>query len=191
MKKSYLFLSLFYISTLQTSTCHSKRDYTQKQYYTLHTTNPNQIETVKGVAISLGATYEGPVGELPNYHWISIPMSSLPKRGQDSLIQRFHSQPNHFVDSIQEQTPARRLYKRAPPPYDPVIENASEEYKLNGGPIQLPPLSQEDGYQRIKDLLDIHDPGFDNQWHLVKSNYLFVKYLLFIYSHLHRLIQWI
>lgn len=174
MKKSHLFLSLFYISTLQTSLCYSKRDYSEKQYYTLHTTSPNQIESVKQVARSLGATYEGPVGELAHYHWISIPMSSLPKRGQDySLIERFHSQPStihkRIVDSIQPQTPARRLYKRAPPPYDPVIENTSEEYKLNGGPIQLPPLSQEDGYQRIKDLLDIHDPGFDNQWHLINT----------------------
>lgn len=157
---------------------YDKRDYTTRQYYTLHTrstpTNQDSLWQAKRVAESLGARFEGQVGELSQYYWISIPMStsSFNKR---SLVDQFHANRKKrdlsydLVDDIQIQTPSRRLYKRAPPPPYPVIENAEEEYKLNGDVpvIDLPSLDDTDGYEKIKDLLNIHDPGFDQQWHLV------------------------
>jgi kexin len=195
---SLIFSTLFITVTLS----YDKRDYTNRQYYTLHTTQPIDIQAVKSVAHTLGARYEGQVGELNQYHWISIPMSpiTLSKRynQEDPLIQQFHHHRGlqkrdfewNFVDQIQAQVPTKRLYKRAPPP---VIENKEEEYKLNDDtppPIELPSLSDTDGYERIKDLLNIHDPGFDQQWHLVRIYYIFIYKVLclFIYKNLIRLI---
>jgi kexin len=177
MKKTHLLLSLlsiFLTFHVSPTLSYDKRDYTSRQYYTLHTsTTPSNAEIAKRAASSLGARFEGQVGELSQYYWISIPMSpSLNKR---SLIDQFHVLKRkrdldwNFVDDIQIQTPTHRLHKRAPPPPYPIIENTEEEYKLNGDapPIILPSLDDTDGYERIKDLLNIHDPGFDQQWHLV------------------------
>lgn len=135
-----------------------KRDYDNRYYYTLHTVEANAAESAKQVARDLGATFEGQVGELDNYYMISIP-----KTQQDSIVHHFKKREYSLVDQIQPQVPTKRLYKRAPPP--PVIENTDEEYKLNGG---IPSLDDANGFQSIKNILDIKDPGFDNQWHLVK-----------------------
>lgn len=172
MKLHFLcFLSLF-IPSLEAISILNKRDYINREYYTLHTTaTENQIEAIKRVALSLGAQYEGQVGELTQHHWISIPMSN----NNNNLMEQFqHAKLTKrdfaIVDSIQAQIPSRRLYKRAPPPFfdEPIVENTIEEHKLNNDPIPLPSLSDTNGYQAIKDILDIHDPGFDEQWHLVK-----------------------
>jgi hypothetical protein len=75
------------------------------------------------------------------------------------------------VDQIKAQIPTKRLHKRAPPP---VIENTEEEYRLNGG---LPSLDDTNGFQSIKNILSIQDPGFDHQWHLVhKHSCLWIQF---------------
>lgn len=142
---------LFLILTIHHGVTCFQRDYTKRLYYTIKTTDPLPIAT------SLNARYEGQVGELSQYHWISIPITSSFTHLQKRDLQ------------IQAQLPSRRLYKRLPPP---IVENTQEEYKLNNEtpPLLLPSLSDPDGFQRIKTLLNISDPGFDQQWHLLNRN---------------------
>jgi kexin len=152
-----------------------KRDYTKRSYYTLHTVYPNDIESARQAANHLGAQLEGPVGELSHYYWISIPMSTT--NHHNNVIQRFnmYKKKNRkrnvdFVDSIQVQIPKKRLHKRAPPPkLDPIIENKEQEHVLNGETILLPSLDDDNGFQKTKEALNIKDPGFDKQWHLVDT----------------------
>ncbi|KAG2232662.1 hypothetical protein INT48_006841 [Thamnidium elegans] len=174
MKLIPLFLLFIFISgTL------SKRDYTNRLYYTLHTTDKDSKEAVEHVATTLNARLEGQVGELNQYYLISIPKQS--KRTDDSLITRFNNYKHRLskrdldwqrVDQIQAQVPARRIYKRAPPFFtEPIVENKEEEYKLNGEsqPIELPGVLEKGAYDKIKSLLDIQDPGFNEQWHLMNK----------------------
>lgn len=176
-------IPLFLLFTFITGTL-STRDYTNRLYYTLRTTDKDSKDAVENVAITLNARLEGQVGELNQYYLISIPKQS--KRTDDSLITRFNNYKTRLskrdldwqrVDQIQAQVPTRRIYKRAPPIYsEPIVENKEEEYKLNGEsqPIELPGVLEEGAYDKIKGLLDIQDPGFNEQWHLVKYFYLFV-----------------
>jgi kexin len=138
-----------------TATLH-KRDYTQRQYYTLHTTKPDP-ELAKQAAHELGAVFEGQVGELAHYYWISMPLNSNRLKKRQSLF---------GINRIEQQIPKKRLYKRAPPP---VIENIPEEYKQNNitPNIHLPPIADYNDYLKVKQFFDINDPGFDDQWHLV------------------------
>ncbi|KAI7882315.1 serine endoprotease Kex1 [Mucor mucedo] len=137
-----------------------QRDYNNRLYYTVKTTNPN----IAQLAATLDARYEGQVGELKQHHWISIPKSS------PHITRRFHKRDM----LLSPQIPSRhRLFKRAPPPPTaPVLENTEEEYKLNNQtpPLNLPLLTDTDGYARIKTILNITDPGFDQQWHLLNRN---------------------
>ncbi|KAI9361747.1 peptidase S8/S53 domain-containing protein [Pilaira anomala] len=165
-----LFL-VFISSTLVTAS----RDYTNRDYYTLYTLHGQ--DAVKQVAHSLNARYEGQVGELSQYHLISVP-KPLKRSSIDTVIAQFqyHKQlakrDDYWVQvqDIQLQVPARRLYKRAPIE-QPVVENTEEEYRLNGGgpSVELPLLSEEGGYNKIKELLGVFDPGFDQQWHLLNQ----------------------
>jgi kexin len=167
-----------------------KRDYTKKSYYTLHTVYPNDIEAAREAANHLGAQLEGPVGELAHYFWISIPMSTT-TTNHHNVIQQFNTYKKRnrkrdvdLVDAIQLQIPKKRLYKRAPPPkLDPIIENKDLEQTLNGKTILLPSLDDNNGFQRMKEALDIKDPGFDKQWHLVicihDQHLLYLTYIYF------------
>ncbi|KAI9486635.1 MAG: peptidase S8/S53 domain-containing protein [Benjaminiella poitrasii] len=149
----FIFLLLF-ASALANSKVH-KRDYKNRHYFTIRTVQPNDIDSAKQTASQLNATFEGQVGELSHYYWISIPASSLSNDTHYDLIERFialrqkrtDNNPSLFIDRIQPQIPKRRLFKRAPPP---IIENEEEEYILNGETF-------------------IKDPGFDHQWHLINT----------------------
>ncbi|KAI8069035.1 peptidase S8/S53 domain-containing protein, partial [Gilbertella persicaria] len=158
-----LFLYTFWI---QLAFCIEKRDYTKRSYYTIHTVYPNDIHSAQEIAQHLGARLEGPVGELSHYYWISIPLSD-----QNSIHHQFRHYKHQkrdqvLVDQLHHQIPRQRLFKRAPPP---IVENTTEEYKINGETIPLPSLDQQDGFNKLKNVLDIHDPGFDNQWHLINT----------------------
>lgn len=152
IKMNRLLLCLLIIGgVLSSANTLYKRDYENRHYYTIHT---HAVESAKQIAHELGARFEGPVGELDSYYMVSIPKSTKLHKRDDNLV-------------IQEQIPRKRLYKRAPPP--PVIENTEEEYKINGG---LPSLDDENGFQSIKRILNIQDPGFDHQWHLVTPPFI-------------------
>ncbi|OBZ89575.1 Protease KEX1 [Choanephora cucurbitarum] len=178
--KTTLLILLAYIICVYSSAI-SKRDYTKRSYYTIRTVYPNDIQAVEEVARHLGATVEGQVGELKHYYLISTSISDPPIHEQFELYKR--SQP--LVDQIQHQIPSQRLFKRAPPPVientaeeivandqildSPVIENTQEEYQLNGETIPLPSLDEVGGFQKLRNVLNIQDPGFDYQWHLVNQ----------------------
>lgn len=167
-------LILLFLVFISSTIATASRDYINRDYYTLYTLHGQ--DAVKQVAHSLNARYEGQVGELSQYHLISVP-KPLKRSSIDTVIAQFqhHKQlakrDDHWaqVQDIQLQVPARRLYKRAPVE-QPVVENTEEEYRLNGGgpSVELPLLSEEGGYDKIKELLGVFDPGFDQQWHIVK-----------------------
>ncbi|KAI7898804.1 peptidase S8/S53 domain-containing protein [Cokeromyces recurvatus] len=174
MNSRFLFVFLSFLIFINSLFAYKiqKRDYENRQYFTLHTIRPNDIKTAKQVASQLNATFEGQVGELSHYYWISIPASI--DTHQD-LVNRFvnlqkkRNHPSWLVDQIEPQIPKRRLFKRAPPPPLPVIENEEEEYKLNGGNFTVPSLDDINGFEKMKELFQIKDPGFDRQWHLINT----------------------
>ncbi|KAI8882672.1 hypothetical protein K501DRAFT_323903 [Backusella circina FSU 941] len=161
MKLSFSVL-LCLLITHTTATLH-KRDYTQRQYYTLHTLDPNPA-LAQQAAHELGARFEGQVGELTHYYWISLPLNS-------NRLSKRHSLLLSGVDSIEPQIPKRRLFKRAPPP---VVENIPEEYRQNNITldVHLPPIANESDFLKVKQFFDINDPGFDEQWHLINREQL-------------------
>ncbi|KAG0177892.1 pheromone processing endoprotease [Apophysomyces sp. BC1034] len=173
----------------------SKRNYANRLYYTLYTPSGND-EAAALVAHRLGARFEGRVGELKTYHWVSVGRS-LEKRqeGEDQLITQFNALKAQAVqkrdtwalafnqiERLDRQIPRRRLHKRAvipvkrqdiyedEPPVSPVIENIEEEQKLNGEAISASNmLDQPGGFNALKEILEVRDPGFDRQWHLINQ----------------------
>ncbi|KAF7732073.1 pheromone processing endoprotease [Apophysomyces ossiformis] len=173
----------------------SERDYINRLYYTLYTPSAND-EAAALVASKLGARFEGRVGELKTYYWISIDRS-LEKRqeGEDRLIALFKLykeqtlqkregsvQAFDHIERLDPQIPRRRLHKRAvipakrqeiyedEPPVSPVIENIQEEQKINGYAISASTmLDQPGGFNTLKQMLGVQDPGFERQWHLINQ----------------------
>lgn len=169
-----------------------KRDYANRFYYTLYTPAAD-AEAAKAVAEQLGARFEGQVGGLNRYYWISIPRTSsaVEKRDEDSLIDRFHQIKSRALDKrtlsvfdrverIDKQVPRRKLHKRAAIvtrqvedddiPEPPVVENVDEENKANHRVISAGSyLDEPGGFSALKEALGIQDPGFDHQWHLVRA----------------------
>jgi hypothetical protein len=128
----------------------SKRDYANRHYYALHT-EKNEIQHVQELTKQLGATFEGRVGELANYFWISFPPEYIPPLKHSNLTKR-----DHLDYKIYPQIPSKRLFKR---PYIDVgdwVPNATQ-----------PGLEEYRGFQRMKNYLDINNPGFNFQWHHV------------------------
>lgn len=105
-----------------------RRDHERRTYYTLYTPNPD-ADAATHVAKELGARFEGPVGELDQYFWISVPKGSISKRSlddeQDDLqrlfqrlrtssgLQKRSNQPIDRVTRLDRQTPRKKLYKRS------------------------------------------------------------------------------
>ncbi|KAI9319099.1 peptidase S8/S53 domain-containing protein [Dichotomocladium elegans] len=157
-----LFILLLGTALLQyTIADNLKRDYENRLYYTLYTPTPDP-QAAALVAEQLHARFEGPVGELDRYYWISQARSR--KRDDDNsndLLLHFErlkaeargrDKKRQFsaldqVQRVDPQVPKRRLVKRATIP-----KRQDEE------PLPSPP-----------DALDIHDPGFEQQWHLVNQ----------------------
>ncbi|KAG0944276.1 hypothetical protein G6F26_004969 [Rhizopus arrhizus] len=127
-----------------------KRDYKSRNYYTLRTSDPNDINFVHHIISHLDARYEGKVGELSNYYWISVLKehdNGKLRYEFETLLKKRGIQTN---SDIRHQVPTtNRIMKRSEPPF-----NLQQELFL----------FQKD----IKKTLAIDDPGFDRQWHLVK-----------------------
>ncbi|KAI9257315.1 peptidase S8/S53 domain-containing protein [Phascolomyces articulosus] len=172
-----------------------ERDYENRIYYTFYTPN-GAPEAASIVAQQLGARFEGQVGELPQYYWVSESRHQLNKRSGD-LVQRFEASrerrkhkkrrrlsnvedPIDQIERVDRQIPRRRLYKRGVLPvrqleddnalYPPVIENVGEEQSINHETISIDwLLDQPDGFETLKQSLNVFDPGFEQQWHLVNQ----------------------
>ena len=106
------------------------RDYKKRTYYTLYTPKGGS-EAASQVAQQLGARFEGQVGELPQYYWVSESRDQLSKRNQEGdLVERFeelrerrkrsnnnnkrhNEDPIDKIERVDRQIPRRNLYKRA------------------------------------------------------------------------------
>ncbi|KAI8983105.1 peptidase S8/S53 domain-containing protein [Pilobolus umbonatus] len=161
------FISLF-ICIVCCSSIH-KRDYTQRHYYTLHSTiNDNEI-SIKRLCTLLNTDYEGKVGELPDYYWMSTDSASATVdvlhqwNIMKSLPATHHTSWIETIDRIDRQLPTEYLHRRALSIDDiPIIENIPEEQRINNISLE-----GTDDFNLIKGELGITDPGFDNQWYLL------------------------
>ncbi|KAI8982425.1 peptidase S8/S53 domain-containing protein, partial [Mycotypha africana] len=159
-----------------------KRDYENRLYFTVKIPDSASssfrvdfITNITEVTKLLKARYEGQVGELRQYHWISVPSwhsSSTPFKltrrriTHEEVMQQFdnkiklHKRNTLLTNNIelQPQIPERRLFKRIPElPLSPLLENVQEEHRLNSN------------IGKLKISLNIADPAFDRQWHLFNT----------------------
>ncbi|KAI7860632.1 peptidase S8/S53 domain-containing protein [Circinella umbellata] len=131
-------LLLLWVTTLVLA-----RDYENRIYYTLYTPN-GESEAASQVAQQLGARFEGQVGELPQYYWVSESRDQLSKRNEPGdLVERFeelrerrkysnnnkrrrNEDPIDLIERVDRQIPRRKLYKRAAIPL-PSLHTAPKE----------------------------------------------------------------
>ncbi|KAI8146504.1 peptidase S8/S53 domain-containing protein [Fennellomyces sp. T-0311] len=182
---------LLWVTTIVAQQQHFERDYANRIYYTFYSPN-GASEAVSIVAQQLGARFEGQVGELAQYYWVSEPRHDLAKREGD-LVQRFEQcrqqrrrskrrrslEPIDQIERVDPQIPRRKLFKRAVVPRQleddnalvpPVVENIGQEQSANHEMVSVDwLLDQPGGFETLKDALAIQDPGFDQQWHLVNQ----------------------
>lgn len=158
-----------------------RRDYDTHDYFAVQlspSSSPSQV------AESLGATYEGPLGELPEHHTFSSPRHR--SHEVDEILQElrrrrrkrdyvevgdFQNSPKRRsvegLDGVmwsQKQKLKPRLHKRIPPPQ---LERRQGPPPGNGNiepsPEQKTALKTLD---QLATTLDIRDPIFKEQWHL-------------------------
>ncbi|CAO3615205.1 unnamed protein product [Cunninghamella echinulata] len=182
-----------------------QRDLQRRRYYTLHIPNGNE-EAAKQVSQHLNARYEGQIGELKQYHEISIEKPTLSKRGYDDynysadpLITKFNQLKDkrkrrfmkrdmltlNMVDQVNNLTPQmhrQRIVKRAPPSYiqkrqdDDDDSNDDDEEEASTNEAQVAIVNTQDylklpnGFDLLKQTLEVTDPGFEYQWHLVNQD---------------------
>ncbi|ORE13359.1 hypothetical protein BCV71DRAFT_189378 [Rhizopus microsporus] len=134
----FLFFSSQVICTLY------KRDFTSRNYYTLRTSSPKDIDHIQPILSDFNARFEGQVGELTSYYWISVPKES------DHLISHLNTLVKRSIPDvdIRPQVPSKRVVKRA-------LSLDKQEMHLR--------------LQETKNALHIADPGFDKQWHLINT----------------------
>lgn len=143
------------------------RDYDSRDYYALHLAGDVSLADV---AEQLWLDYEGPIGELDGHHLFSAPrnkedvvalhLDAYRRRKRDekaagngALAGRDLSDGILFA----EKQKLKKLVKRIPPP-ERDMPRGSPPAIDNSGLLEL---------QRIIQTLDIKDPIFNEQWHLV------------------------
>lgn len=144
------------------------RDYGSRDYYALHLTPDLSPEAV---AQQLGLTHEGVIGELSDHHLFSTPTSKedIVAIHIDGLRRRKRSVESGGImkrdlsDGIlfAEKQGLKKLVKRVPPPAawrEAQGSDPTASVTGNPGEVELRSIMQR---------LDIQDPIFHEQWHLV------------------------
>ncbi|KAI9485066.1 peptidase S8/S53 domain-containing protein [Zychaea mexicana] len=132
---SLLALLLLWATTIVAQPQRFERDYENRIYYTFYTPS-GASEAASIVAQQLGARFEGQVGELPQYYWVSESRHQLDKRSDGDLVERFqkirerrkHGNSDSInynkrrrrtvddlidqIERVDRQVPRRRLHKR-------------------------------------------------------------------------------
>jgi kexin len=119
------------------------QDHAQSHYYAMHVhpdTDPRSL------AADLGLVYEGSLGSLDHHHLVSL-ARTLHDTHDDPLHKQSLVETHPSILFLEKQTPSRRHEKRCP---------------LNIRQDEIPPLVQE-----VALSLDITDPMFPIQWHLL------------------------
>lgn len=144
------------------------RDYDNRDYYAVHLTERRSPEDVAKI---LGLEYEGHLGVMDDVH-----MFSARKRSEDIVarqIERFERRKRKREEIPQveydvfgsigftEKQRMKRLVKRAPPPLPKNRKGIfdSDDVKVD------PELDAR--REQVMKALDIRDPIFKDQWHLV------------------------
>jgi kexin len=144
------------------------RDYTNFDYFAVQlapSIAPSEV------AKDLGATWEGPLGELPDHHTFSSPrhrshevdglLQELRRRRRKREVIEGRDTLNGILWS-QKQKLKPRLQKRIPPP--PLNNRQGPPPAKDKTVTAIPEaLKKLDG---IADTLEIRDPIFKGQWHL-------------------------
>lgn len=152
-----------------------------RRYYTLHVpqAQDDSADAARHVATTLGARFEGNVGELKTYFMMSVPENEILQKRDDEdpilisfqrhkeerqRIAKRDNDPFEMVHRIDRQVPRKR-FKRGvmmPPPRH-LVEREPPFAEINQGMVAL---------ARAQQTLGIQDPGFPRQWHLVYTDWL-------------------
>jgi kexin len=123
------------------------RDYENYHYYAVQA---NPSDTLH-IAESLGYTFKGQIGELKDYFLYSVPSQN---ESTQLIHKRFES--HEKVQWVDRQEPRTHLYKRGP------VDEINETSNIN---------KRSTTVDEARILLDIKDPGFSEQWHLINSDH--------------------
>jgi len=168
-------LLLWLLHGLAASAFVQPRDHAAFDYFAVQL---HESKDPQSIADQLNATFEGPIGELPNHYTFSCPKAqgaaleaSLQDLKKRRLLQRRGLAAFDETDHLQglqwhqKQELRQRLVKRLPPP-PPPVELRQAPPKTGTG--QLDETQQADKV-RLEDIatsLQITDPIFQEQWHL-------------------------
>jgi kexin len=142
----------------------NQRNFESHDYFALHL---DAFASPGEVARSIGAQLEGPIGQLPDHYTFSAPKvrSDLVENELHKLRKRRRKrgiQDSARVLWYQKQRLRPRLVKRIPPPPYP-RQGPPPAKALQPDPIAVQVLEQ------IASTLDIHDPIFRDQWHILNT----------------------
>lgn len=142
-----------------------------RDFFALHidaATSPDHV------ARTLGARYEGQIGQLDNHYTFSLPRDQSSdldtllegvktnrklRRRSGENVARSASPLDSILWSEKLAPPRQRLQKRAPPPSDAITKRSNE----------VPRKSAIDTQSEIASALGISDPIFKDQWHLYNA----------------------
>ncbi|KAG9004986.1 pheromone processing endoprotease [Tulasnella sp. 427] len=153
----------------------AKREYDTHEYYVLDH-NPSGLASYQEVAAALGAEVVEQVGELRDHWLLRVPKPSQSSSDFDPVIDAFHSIRKRAMSSPSSQhlkrdhLHARRLAKAVRSLERQVPRQRTkrwmnlDDHQLNGR------ADGDNGDSRLNHVmqaLDIHDPEFHTQWHLL------------------------
>lgn len=136
------------LSSFSTAAYTGKREL-NRDYYTLNI--PSQ-ESAVYIANKLGVRYEGNVGELENWHMLSA-ATSQKRQEQDRVLSDF------------EYFKSQSIYKRDESHWQQAKELNKQVLKQR---TKRAPVPVAELFEKTQKELDIKDPWFSQQWHLVR-----------------------
>jgi kexin len=142
----------------------NSRNFDSHDYFALHldgAASPHEL------AQSVGAHLEGPIGQLPNHYTISTPKERGPvvENGLHELRKKRRKRGLQSAPGVlwyQKQSLRPRLVKRIPAPPEP----------RQGRPPTDRPQPNSIAVEALDDIaktLEIHDPIFKDQWHILNT----------------------
>jgi kexin len=142
----------------------NSRNFDSHDYFAVHL---DTVASPQEVARSVGARFEGPIGQLRDHYTFSIPKERSSLLESDLHDLRRRRRKRDIGDSAgllwyQKQRLRPRLVKRIPPPPRP----------RQGPPSAAAPLPDPiavEAQENIAEALEISDPIFKEQWHLLNT----------------------
>ncbi|PFH61183.1 hypothetical protein XA68_17999 [Ophiocordyceps unilateralis] len=141
----------------------ARREYDRYDYYVVHLANSASPDHA---ASELGMQLDGPMS-LPDHYVLRAPKSS-----EDQLRLRLMDRKRRKRDVADDyvyrhvllarkQEPRMRLHKRIPPPPPGILQSRAFKSSLDTDSVKK--------QKNVMRTLDIHDPIFEEQWHLLNT----------------------